>query len=286
MKRILCILAALCLAPCMSPGLGAVCRRLGTPCRAGLPARGRGRHGHRRAQFPDGQRPGGHWRPGRGHATGVGGRRSPLQNQLPAGAGRALRRRSPGKRQYRRRRARHATGAARPGLLHGRDRRRVWRRNPRGGGSLPDRQRPGPHRHGGRRHADASARGEDAHLAELHRRQALPTRRFRRGRALVAAAAEGDGLLRRRSAPTPLARPHSARCSTFRNRTAWRPPAKPTRPPAACSTPGRAYRSWTMAYCARATRARPSAHCNSSSMPSATWQCSPTATLARTPTWP
>ena len=45
------------------------------------------------------------------------------------------------------------------------------------------------------RHAAASARGADPDLAGLHRRKALPARRFRRGRALFAAAAQADGLL-------------------------------------------------------------------------------------------
>ena len=64
----------------------------------------------------------------------------------------------------------------------------------RRGDGLPDRQRPGGQRRGRPRHAAAFARGTDADLAGLSRRQALPAGRFRRRRALFAAAAQADGL--------------------------------------------------------------------------------------------
>ena len=152
--------------------------------------------------------------------------------------------------------------------------------------AFQDRQRPGPHR-----------TADGAMLMLLHEGKTLTWQNFiagklcQRGDSGAAVRSlqrrlKGMGLLRRR-VHRRLWRGHTARAAVLSGTERPGGHRRSRRgPPAACSTPGRAYRSWTMAYCARATRARPSAHCNSSSMPSATWQCSPTATLARTPTWP
>ena len=66
------------------PGGGAVRGRHGAADRAGLSARGDGRHARRRAQFSDRQRSGGHRRSGRGHPAGACARRRDLQAGLSA----------------------------------------------------------------------------------------------------------------------------------------------------------------------------------------------------------